>query len=90
MSPVACCGGSGGGADALLVVEVLLVVGDRNHIGLHGALLAGHLAVLLARAACGRTSSRCPSPGNPSAGDRDPSGFPRDRARHAPPCRRSP
>src|SRR3954452_18535759 len=42
------CGGSGGGADALLVVEVLLVVRDRHDIGLHGTLLAGHLAVSLA------------------------------------------
>src|SRR3954454_23216701 len=39
---------SGGGADALLVVEVLLVLGDRHDVGLDGALLADHPAVLLA------------------------------------------
>src|ERR1700710_1228064 len=39
---------SGRSAHALLVVEVLLLIGDRDDIGLDRALFAAHLAVLLA------------------------------------------
>src|SRR3954452_19055922 len=84
------CGGSGGGADALLVVEILLVVGDRHDVGLHGTLLAGHLVVLLGPQRVAEPVLVVLLRGNPCANDRGPSGFPRGRARHAQPCRHSP
>src|SRR5436305_97333 len=40
---------SGGRADALLVVEVLFVVGDRHDVRQHVAFFADHAAVLLAQ-----------------------------------------
>src|ERR1700683_5490191 len=40
---------SGRRVDALLVVEIFLVGGDRHDIGGYGALLAGHSAILLAQ-----------------------------------------
>src|SRR5437868_2926743 len=39
---------SGGGADALLVVEILFVLGDRDDVRFHRALFAGHPAIPLA------------------------------------------
>src|SRR5579863_283382 len=45
--PFALCCRSDADPDALLVVEVLLIFGDRDHVRLHCALLAHHAAVLL-------------------------------------------
>src|SRR5579863_1129213 len=47
--PFALCCRSDADPDALLVVEVLLIFSDRDHVGLHCALLAYHAAVLLSQ-----------------------------------------